>query len=135
VPANELLTYESSKPRWKKKTDRARASDRASQTADDEWLHCARCGAQIAEGDARCQRAGLHEHSQVNAHGYIWVFGCFTDAPGARTTGDATTEFTWFAGYLWRVADCKGCGLHLGWRFENDENSDVFWALILERLV
>lgn len=127
-----LRAYESSKPRWEKK----RAAGRARQaTGSDRGraLLCARCGHPITDEGQRCERAGLHEHSQVNPHGYIWCFGCYREAPGARPDGPPSTQFSWFAGYSWRVGHCRGCGLHLGWLFEGD--GDRFWGLIADRLI
>ena len=122
--------YESSKPRWRKPSVRRQQGE--TRSGGEEWLLCIRCGDRVTPEAARAERSGLHEHSQINPHGFIWVFGCFEEAPGCAAVGRATTEFTWFPGTRWRLAQCTGCGLHLGWRFDGD--GDSFWGLILERL-
>jgi hypothetical protein len=62
-----------------------------------------------------------------------FTFGCFEAAPGALPLGEATALHTWFPGYTWRVAHCRACGVHLGWRFGGGEPG--FYGLILDRLV
>lgn len=127
-----LRTFESSKPRWRKRRP-ARTADRAPDGAGGRALVCARCGHRVTDEAARTERSGLHEHSQVNPHGYIWCFGCFSRAPGCAPRGAPTTEFTWFSGYAWQLAHCRGCDLHLGWMFAGE--GDRFWGLITERIV
>jgi hypothetical protein len=29
----------------------------------------------------------------------------------------ATTEASWFSGFMWQMASCRACGVHLGWSF------------------
>jgi hypothetical protein len=96
-------------------------------------LRCARCGQAIASDGDRIGVHGLHEHSQVNPHGYIWNFGCFSSAPGCVAQGERSTEFAWFPNTSWQIQICGGCALHLGWLFEGP--SRRFYGLILERLV
>jgi hypothetical protein len=78
----------------------------------------------IAERDA-------HEHTVFNPAGQLFTILCFKEAPGAATWGDASSDFTWFPGYRWTVATCRGCAIHMGWRFEG---ASVFFALIKPRL-
>jgi len=76
---------------------------------------------------------GLHEHTQINPHGFIWSFGCFARAPGCVLVGPPSREFAWFAGHAWQLADCGGCRLHLGWFFSSPERR--FHGLIVGRVV
>ena len=92
---------------------------------------CLKCGHSITHADARIERGGQHIHTRLNPEKVTFVFGTFSEAPGALLSGDATTFFTWFHGYAWRMASCGGCSAHLGWRFEGES---PFWALILDRL-
>lgn len=42
--------------------------------------------------------------------------------------------WTWFPGRAWRIALCRGCGVHLGWSFEK-EAMPPFFGLVKDRLV
>jgi hypothetical protein len=128
----EIRAYEGSKPRWNQARHKKREPD-AGDRARRVRIECARCGHHITDGDARTERNGLHEHSQVNPHGFIWCFGCWRAAPGCVATGTPTEAFSWFAGYRWQIGSCGGCDLHLGWLFAGD--SDRFWGLIADRVV
>lgn len=92
---------------------------------------CIACGHSITHADARIERGGAHIHTRLNPDQVTFVFGCFSEAPGAILSGEATSFFTWFHGYQWRMASCGGCSAHLGWRFEGER---PFFALILDRL-
>lgn len=92
---------------------------------------CAACGHAITHADARIERAGGHVHTRLNPDQITFVFGCFSEAPGAMLSGDSTAFYSWFHGYAYRLATCGGCSAHLGWRFEGEA---PFWALIFERL-
>ncbi|HEX9812571.1 MAG TPA: cereblon family protein [Burkholderiales bacterium] len=95
-------------------------------------LFCARCRSPITSLDLRIAVNGQHAHSCTNPHGLHFHIGCFRQAPGCAAFGAATTEYTWFPGYAWRVADCARCGVHLGWSFAS--SSDSFYGLIIDRL-
>ena len=76
-------------------------------------------------------RSGLSAR-QVNPHGYVWTFGCYGEAPGCAAVGAPSTEFTWFPGHTWQIAQCLRCGTHLGWLFRGPDRR--FHGLIVERL-
>ena len=99
---------------------------------DARAIRCAACGKAITTSAQRIPVAGAHEHTRFNPGGFVYRFGCFQDAPGCAVAGEPTSEATWFAGYAWRYALCRGCGVHLGWRFEGPGG---FFGLVLERLV
>jgi hypothetical protein len=94
---------------------------------------CRVCGFAICHPDDAITVAGAHRHTFANPHGIVFEIGCFGNAPGCARVGAATDDFTWFAGYRWRIALCAGCHEHLGWRFEGA--GDSFYGLILDRLV
>lgn len=110
-----------------------RLSRQPDNAADREQrLFCARCGHTITRQDQRIAVNGTHAHDFTNPHGLTFHIGCFRDAPGCIPFGAATTEFTWFPGYAWQIADCASCGVHLGWLFTS--SADGFYGLILNRL-
>jgi hypothetical protein len=93
---------------------------------------CRTCGSTVTSTRARVEVAGAHEHTKRNPAGFVFRIGCFRDAPGCAPWGDACAEHTWFAGYSWRIALCRGCGVHLGWAFEGP--GDPFHGLVLARI-
>lgn len=99
----------------------------------DEWLACASCGGFVAHGRARLSVNGAHSHSFINPAGLIFRVACFAEAPGVFALGEESLQFTWFAGFAWRVAVCRACTQHLGWSYRGDGSS--FVALIEDRVV
>lgn len=113
---------------------RERRVDRivAESPAREPALLCARCRHTITQERERIAVSGAAEHDVVNPHGFRFHIGCFRHAPGCTPTGDATTEYTWFPGYAWRLAQCGQCRAHLGWHYT--AQGDSFFGLILDRL-
>lgn len=97
----------------------------------DRPLRCARCGQIITRERCRTTINGLHRHTRVNPHGYIFHFGAFAEAEGCLVRGPPTPEDSWFAGYVWEFAYCAACHTHLGWAFHGGGS---FFGLILDRL-
>ena len=96
-------------------------------------LLCAACKHVVTDENQRIAVRGRHEHTFINPHGVTYHIGCFREAAGCATVGEATTEFTWFPAYIWRVALCANCQTHLGWRFQSLQ--DDFHGLVVNRLV
>lgn len=96
-------------------------------------LRCRTCSHTITSDDQRLQIAGSHHHTFFNPVGIVYELGCFNNAPGCSVLGESSSEFSWFAGYLWRIALCARCGTHLGWRFESAVQNN-FYGLILSLL-
>lgn len=95
-------------------------------------LRCRACNKEITSDSLRIKIAGSHQHTFFNPVGIVYELGCFAKAPGCRALGDASGEFSWFAGYLWRIVVCSRCETHLGWRFESTAMD--FYGLILPAL-
>lgn len=108
-------------------------STRAFEPGDElsKRIVCAKCGHSITHADARIEKGGAHIHTRLNPSQVTFIFGCFSQAPGASASGESSTFFSWFHDYAWRIASCGGCSAHIGWRFEGESS---FWALILDRL-
>lgn len=94
-------------------------------------IRCAECDHPITSESERVEVHGAHEHRRVNPDGDDFHVGCFGRAPGCAAGGEPTLHWTWFPGYAWRIAHCRGCGEHLGWAFSGEGR---FHALILPRL-
>lgn len=99
---------------------------------EERVVRCAVCDRVIARQANRIVRDGRHIHVFTNPHGFTFQIACFDDAPGAASTGEASSEWSWFAGTRWRIALCRGCHGHLGWSFEHDET--LFWGFITAKL-
>ena len=106
---------------------------RDEQAADDA-VYCAGCGHLATRGRWAMAVNAAHEHTVFNPAGILFKVLCFKEAPGVGASGEASGDFTWFKGYLWRIAFCRGCGAHLGWRFEGDGEPAVFFGLIKPKL-
>lgn len=109
-----------------------RPSAGAPELAPDERIVCGACGTSITHARERISVDSAHEHTFQNPLGIVYHIGCFRNAPGAAAFGSPTLEHTWFAGFAWQVAICRGCELHLGWRFSSSDS--IFFGLILSRL-
>ncbi len=111
------------------------ADDRRGRrpSGDPDAILCRICGRGITRESARCAVGGTHAHTFANPAGQVFDIGCFHAAPGCVGEGPSTVEFTWFAGYRWRVVVCGGCRNHIGWQFISA--TDRFFGLILNRLI
>ena len=95
-------------------------------------IWCGLCGREVTGTDQKIAVHGTHAHTFFNPAGIVFELGCFRAAPGCRNVGEASAEFTWFAGHVWRIALCRRCNSHLGWFFEKGEQS--FYGLILKNI-
>ena len=77
---------------------------------------------------------GSHVHTFANPEGIVFEIVCFQDAWGCGYIGPTSPEFTWFRGYVWRIAVCAGCQTHIGWRFSNADDI-YFHGLIAGRII
>lgn len=102
---------------------------------EDDTLFCSECGEGLTRERWRMQVFGSHEHTFFNPAGLIFNLLCFEDAPGGLEVGEATSNYTWFAGHRWRIAVCGACDVHIGWSFTATGSNSCFFALIAERLV
>jgi hypothetical protein len=96
-------------------------------------IRCARCGAPIAHPRDRVEIDGAHVHTFVNPSAVTYRVACFRDAPGCVGLGEWSSFWTWFRGYAWQIAHCRGCGVHLGWAYRGA--SSAFHGLIADRIV
>ena len=106
---------------------------REKQAGDPGAILCKQCGRVITHEKNRFAIHGSHQHTFANPHGLVYEIGCFHAAPGCIHEGSLTAEFSWFAGFQWKIALCGTCLTHLGWLFVSSSNR--FNGLILDRLV
>ncbi|SMD05117.1 hypothetical protein SAMN02746065_12513 [Desulfocicer vacuolatum DSM 3385] len=99
----------------------------------DRGILCAACGHLITHGNEEISINGAHRHVFANPYGLVFETACYKKAMGCVVTGQPSDEFTWFPGYRWQIAHCRGCFNHLGWRFSSASN--VFFCLISHQLI
>ena len=97
-------------------------------------IRCRQCLQELTRVSARITRDGAHRHILTNPHGLAFEIGCFRSVKGCGYMGPPSTEFSWFAGYNWRVVYCGTCSTHLGWVFEIS-GQDMFYGLILKHII
>jgi len=102
--------------------------------AGDDTVVCRRCRLVITAVGERRVINGAHAHTFANPEGIVFEIVCYREAWGCGTVGPASSEFTWFAGYEWRIAVCLNCLTHLGWRFSSTQDP-FFHGLIADRLL
>ncbi len=115
------------------------AIDTGEEAADleaegERFILCRQCANMVTGPDEGIWMNGSHRHTFANPVGVVYEIGCFNSAPGSRVVGPASDEFTWFPGYLWRVAICSQCLTHIGWYFLHSAGYG-FHGLILDRLI
>ncbi len=96
-------------------------------------IRCGFCRHKITTPEQRVDVHGQHRHVFTNPYGIRYEIGCFAQAGGCAAHGPPTLEYTWFAGYTWRVALCANCHNHLGWHYRGADGS--FYGLILVNLL
>ena len=107
----------------------------ADQSPEEErYILCRQCHQAITRETERIAIQGSHRHTFANPHGIVFEIGCFKNVISCGYAGEATDEFSWFAGYSWRVCFCTMCLTHLGWIFSS-KGGDIFHGLILDRLI
>ncbi len=96
---------------------------------------CRECLHPVTRERERIEVQGAHQHTFANPSGIVFTIGCFHSADGCGAAGSPSDEFTWFAGFNWRVAVCAACLSHLGWQFSSVSGGAAFWGLILDHLI
>ncbi len=97
------------------------------------FLLCIFCSNRITRAAEGTLIDGAHIHTYANPHGMVFRFGCFLTAVGCIVQGERSADFSWFVDYVWQIAVCRRCGIHMGWHFHSKDNH--FYGLVLERLV
>lgn len=108
--------------------------NQADQNNASPSLFCKTCQCKITQPNQQIAMRGDHEHTVFNRAGELFTIGCFSTATGCIETGRASTEFSWFPGYSWKIARCTNCGIQMGWQFSGKAPVNTFYGLILNRL-
>ncbi len=101
---------------------------------EEAWYVCRNCQQRLAHASARKVMQGSHTHTFANPSGIVFEIACFSTVQGFSFMGPASTEFSWFSGYSWRIIVCSVCITHLGWSFSSQSGS-TFFGLITDRIL
>ena len=126
--------FRTSMPSGKSHADTAEKEKQKEEEIEEPYYLCRQCLNPITPKSARIIINGAHQHTFANPHGIVFDIGCFNHAEGCGAVGTPTDEFTWFAGYMWRVAICRACLSHMGWLFTS-QDLEGFFGLILDHLI
>lgn len=113
--------------------DEPRDVDVAGEDAPEHVIRCRACRSVVTRPRHKITVNGRHDHVFTNPHGYLFHIAGFAEAEGAVGAGHESNEWTWFAGYDWRSAVCRGCHTHIGWTFRQVDHG--FFGLIICRLL
>ena len=102
---------------------------------DDDIIYCKVCGYEITRRGWAISVRDAYDHTVFNPTGRLFCVLCFEQAAGVTALGAASTAFTWFPGYAWRIAYCQSCSGHMGWVYEGDGSPNRFFGLIKASLV
>ena len=111
--------------------ERQEAPDTGGVAVEEPLWRCAACGHGVARH--RIPLDGAETRAFVNPAGIEYVLGGFRDAPGCALVGEQSSYWGWFPGFVWQIAVCGACGVHLGWSFT--AATERFYGLILDRLI
>ena len=109
------------------------SQDQPSESRE-ETIVCRQCLHEITSFAERTVVNGAHRHTFANPEGILFEIACYRNAWGCGYVGPSSPEFTWFAGYLWRIAVCARCHTHLGWHFAGPDGHS-FHGLITGQII
>lgn len=109
------------------------SEDAEIKSHNERHVLCSNCLNPVASPDDQIIVNQSFRHTFANPHGYVYEVGCFSRAGGCRPGSTPSGEFSWFPGYVWQVGVCKGCSIHLGWKFSSA--TDSFFGLIIDHLI
>lgn len=101
---------------------------------EEAWFLCRSCHQKITRPSDQIKIQNQHRHTFANPSGVVFEIGCFATAEGFSFMGPASTEFTWFSGFSWRITICASCLNHIGWFFSSNAG-DSFFGFIVDQLV
>ena len=108
------------------------AQERQDTGAGAQAIYCAQCRLPLTSTAEIARIDNRHSHVVCNPAGLVFSVCCFHRVPGALAVGEKSGVFSWFAGFVWQVALCRGCRRQLGWFFSG---AGTFYALITERFI
>lgn len=136
IVAREAKPKSSSQRLTPRDTDGEKQKELQQEEEDSRAILCAHCRNAITTPEQQATIAGQHLHTMFNPAGIIYEISSFYKAPGVVGDGTPSSDFSWFAGYLWQIVVCRKCRTHLGWRFTSSQsNAPTFFGLIIRHLI
>lgn len=81
-------------------------------------LICRRCNIQLGDqAEIFSLSSEGPQGAFVNPGGHVHETLTLYRAKNLRLTGTPSTEYSWFPGYAWTIAECGRCFSHIGWKF------------------
>ncbi|GAB6905618.1 conserved hypothetical protein [Desulfosarcina cetonica] len=108
--------------------------DDAPGVDPEKTVLCRQCRQVVTLPSEKRVVSGAHIHTFANPTGILFEIACYRKAEGCGYLGPASAEFTWFPGHVWRIAVCRNCLIHLGWRF-GASDGHFFHGLITSRII
>ncbi|WP_155321328.1 cereblon family protein [Desulfosarcina ovata] len=134
LPNCFLLLRPHSRPQKRRDGDPHTSPDDETATRPDEAVVCRQCLHPITSVVEQRVINSAHVHTFANPSGILFEIACYRNASGCGYIGPTSAEFTWFPGFVWRIAVCTNCLIHLGWRFIAVDGN-FFHGLITSRLI
>ncbi|VDO03218.1 unnamed protein product [Rodentolepis nana] len=103
-------------------------------------LACSQCRTAISsQTNVICLTDEGSVQAYVNPHGIIFDMLTLSTVyqRSIVLVGSPTSEYSWFPGYAWTIAECATCGVPLGWRFTATRDNlqpRLFWGIKREAL-
>ncbi|PNF42523.1 hypothetical protein B7P43_G08253 [Cryptotermes secundus] len=84
-----------------------------------QMLCCRDCDAEVADPrETFSMSVEGPQGTYVNPGGFVHETLTLHKAEGLRCLNeDPSTEYSWFPGYAWTIAECRYCHKHMGWKF------------------
>ncbi|XP_057721985.1 uncharacterized protein LOC130936032 [Arachis stenosperma] len=83
-----------------------------------DLVRCKICQALIAKrSDMLVMSSEGPLGAYVNSNGFVHEIMTLSKSKGLALMGPPVTEYSWFPGYAWTIANCGTCEIHMGWLF------------------
>jgi len=105
----------------------------ADKQKEPKGICCINCHRVITYAKHASEIDGKHQHIVTNPNGITFNIKIYQQAD-CKTETAAVSDFSWFAGYQWRIVSCPGCSQHLGWSYHKNHSPD-FYGLITDKLI
>ncbi|XP_050419400.1 protein cereblon [Patella vulgata] len=102
-------------------------------------LQCKYCNAPIAnKNDVFSMAVEGPMGAFVNPAGHVHETLTIYNVQNIQLIGRSSTEHSWFPGYSWKIAQCRSCANHMGWKFKATHKNftpQLFWGMCRSSLV